>query len=62
VRGDYHGTAAEQLSVTEEAAECSHALVIEATARLVENQNVWGCGKGHDDCQPTSLAIGESTR
>jgi hypothetical protein len=62
VRGDHHGTAAEQLSVTEEAAECRHALVIEAAARLVEDEDVWRCGKGHDDCQPTSLAVGEPTR
>jgi hypothetical protein len=61
VRGDHHGTAAEQLSVTEEAAECNHALIIKAAARLVEDQNVWGCGKGHNDCQSTPLTIGEST-
>jgi hypothetical protein len=61
VRGDHHGAAAEQLSVTEEAAECSHALVIEAAARLVEDQDVWGCGKGHDNREATSLTVGEPT-
>jgi hypothetical protein len=62
VRGNYYGAAAEQLSVTEEAAECRHALVIEAAARLVEDEDVWGCGKGHDNREAAPLAVGEPTR
>ena len=61
VRGDHHGAAAEQLSIAQEAAECRHAVIIEAAARLVEDQDVWGCGKGHDDRKSTPLAVGEST-
>jgi hypothetical protein len=61
VCGDHHGTAAEQLSIAQEAAECRHEVIIEAAARLVEDQNIWGCGKGHDNREAAPLAVGEST-
>ena len=62
VRGDQHSTRAEQLPIAEETAECRHARVIEAAARLVEQENVWRRGKGHDDRESTPLAVRESPR
>ena len=49
VRSDDDRAAVQQHLVAEEFAECSYPLVIEAAARLVQDQNVWGCGKGHNN-------------
>ena len=62
VRGDHHGAATEQLLVAEQIAERRNTLVVETAARLVEDQNVRGCRKGHDNREATSLTIGESAR
>jgi hypothetical protein len=62
VRGDQYSACAEQLPIAEETAECRHAHIIKAAARLVEQENVWRCGKGHDDRESTPLAVGESPR
>jgi hypothetical protein len=60
VRGDERGAIAEQLLVAEEIAECSNAPVIETAAWLVEDENVWSCGKCHDKCEPTPFAVGKT--
>jgi hypothetical protein len=62
VRGDQQGAGAEQLSVTEKCAERRHARIIKTAARLVEDQNVWGCSNRHHDRKPTTLTIRESPR
>jgi hypothetical protein len=49
VRSDDDRAAVKQRLVAEEFAECSYPLVIKAAARLVEDQNVWGCGKSHNN-------------
>jgi hypothetical protein len=48
VGSDHHGAAAEQLSVAKQIAERHNARVVKAAARLVEDENVRNCGKGHD--------------
>jgi hypothetical protein len=62
VRSDQHGTRAEQFSITEQITERRNPCVIKATARLVENENVWRCGKRRDDRDSASLAIRKSPR
>ena len=58
---DDHRAASEQLVVAEEIAEGSHALVVQAAARLVEDQDIRRCGNGDDQCESTSLTVGEAS-
>jgi hypothetical protein len=60
MRSDDHRAVFEQRFVTEQIAQCRHALVIEAATRLVEDEDVWGCGKCHDKCEPTPFPVGEA--
>ena len=62
MRGNQHGAAAKQLSITEKLAECRHAHIVKAAARLVEQEEIWGCRKRHNDRKAATLAIGESPR
>jgi hypothetical protein len=59
MRGDHHGAAAKHVSIAEELTERSHAFIIKAAARLVDDEKVRGCGKGYDHCEPTPFAVRE---
>jgi hypothetical protein len=60
VGGDQQSASSEQLSVAEKCAECRGARIIKTAARLIKDQNVWGCGNRHHYRKPTTLAIRES--
>ena len=49
MRGDQHGAGAKELAVAQKIAECRYARIIKTAAGLVEDQQIWRCGKRHDD-------------
>ena len=61
MRGDQYSARAEQLPIAEQIAERHNARIIEAAARLVEQEQIWPSGKSYDDRQSTPLTIRESS-